>query len=258
MRYGFVLPSGTAPEQLEHAIAAEAAGWDAVFAYESAYGVDPWSLLSAMAVRTERIRLGTMLTPLPFRRPWKVASQAVTLDQLSGGRAILAVGLGATDFEIGVTGEEEDLRVRAAQLDEALDLISGLWSGRPTFHGEHYDMDLSGRGDLATTGVPVQQPRLPIWVVGLWNRPKSMRRVTRVDGIVPQGVETPDDYREMVTWLREQGVGEDFDLIAEGEDQPPDVVQQWADAGANWWLEAAWSAEDQGAIRQKIDAGPPR
>jgi alkanesulfonate monooxygenase SsuD/methylene tetrahydromethanopterin reductase-like flavin-dependent oxidoreductase (luciferase family) len=258
MRYGIVLPSGTAPEQLDHALAAEAAGWDAVFAYESAAGVDPWSLLSAMAVRTERIRLGTMLTPLPFRRPWKVASQAATLDQLSGGRAILAVGLGATDFEIGVTGEEEDLRVRAAQLDEGLDLIAGLWAGQPTFHGEHYDMDLSGRGDLATTGVCVQEPRVPIWVVGLWNRPKSMRRVTRFDGIVPQGVESPDDYREMVRWLRGEGVGETFDLIAEGEDQPPDAVQQWADAGANWWLEAAWSAEDQGAIRAKIDAGPPR
>jgi alkanesulfonate monooxygenase SsuD/methylene tetrahydromethanopterin reductase-like flavin-dependent oxidoreductase (luciferase family) len=257
MRHGFVLPSGAAPEQLGHAIAAEAAGWDAVFAYESSSGVDPWSLLSAMAARTERIRLGTMLTPLPWRRPWKVASQAATLDQLSDGRAILAVGLGAGDFELGVTGEEQDLRIRAARLDEALDLIAGLWSGQPVFHGEHYDMDLSGRSDLATTGVCVQQPRLPIWVVGLWNRPKSMHRVTRFDGIVPQGVESPDQYREMVTWLREQGVSDDFNLITEGEDQSPEVVQQWADAGANWWLEAAWSAQDQQAIRAKIDAGPP-
>ena len=257
MRFGFVLPSGTAPEQLDHAIAAEAAGWDGIFAYESAYGVDPWALLSAMAVRTERIRLGTMLTPLPFRRPWKVASQVVTLDQLSGGRAILAVGLGATDVEIGVTGEEEDLRVRAAQLDEGLDLITGLWSGRPTFRGTHYEVDLSQRGDLATTGVGVQQPRVPIWVVGVWNRPKSMRRVARFDGIVPQGVESPAEYGEMVAWLREQGVHERFDLIAEGEDQPPAKVQEWATAGATWWLEAAWSASDQQAIREKIDAGPP-
>lgn len=258
MQYGFVLPSGTAPEQLDHAVAAEAAGWDAVFAYESAYGVDPWSLLSAMAVRTERIRLGTMLTPLPFRRPWKVASQAVTLDQLSGGRAILAVGLGATDLEIGVTGEEEDLRVRAAQLDEGLDLITGLWDGRATFDGEHYRMDLSHRGDLATTGVGVQRPRLPIWVVGLWNRPRSMRRVTRFDGIVPQGVESPEDCAAMVAWLRAQGVGDGFDLIAEGEGRSAAEVQEWADAGATWWLEAAWSAEDQAGIRARIETGPPR
>ena len=71
---------------------AEQCGWDGVFVWEAAYGVDAWSLLSAIAARTERISLGTMLTPLPWRRPWKVASQVVTLDQISGGRAILAIG----------------------------------------------------------------------------------------------------------------------------------------------------------------------
>ena len=85
MRYGFVLPGGTAAEQLEQAVLADQAGWDGVFVWEAAYGVDAWSLLAAMAVRTTRVRLGTMLTPLPWRRPWKVAGQAVTLDQLSGG-----------------------------------------------------------------------------------------------------------------------------------------------------------------------------
>jgi alkanesulfonate monooxygenase SsuD/methylene tetrahydromethanopterin reductase-like flavin-dependent oxidoreductase (luciferase family) len=90
MRYGLVLPGGTATEQLEQAVLAERAGWDGVFVWEAAYGVDAWTLLGAMAQRTERLRLGTMLTPLPWRRPWKVASQAATLDQLSGGRAILA------------------------------------------------------------------------------------------------------------------------------------------------------------------------
>ena len=70
-------------------------GWDGVFVWEAGYGVDAWSLLAAMAVRTGRVMLGTLLTPLPWRRPWKVASQVATLDQLSGGRAILTVGLGA-------------------------------------------------------------------------------------------------------------------------------------------------------------------
>src|SRR5580698_9864972 len=94
-RFGVVLPGGTAAEQLAQAVLAEASGWDGVFVWEAAYGVDAWSLLAAIAARTSRIRLGTMLTPLPWRRPWKVASQAITLDQLSSGRAILAVGLGA-------------------------------------------------------------------------------------------------------------------------------------------------------------------
>jgi hypothetical protein len=119
-------------------------------------------------------------------------------------------------------------------------------------------MDLSQRGDLDTTGVPVQQPRPPIWVVGLWNRPKSMRRVTRFDGIVPQGVESPAELGEMVAWLGEHGVHDRFDVIAQGEDQPPAKVQEWADAGATWWIEAAWSAADPTALREKVDAGPPR
>ena len=96
-----MLPGGPATEQLEQAMLAEAAGWDGVFVWEGAYGVDAWSLLSAMATRTSTIALGTMLTPLPWRRPWKVASQAATLDDLSGGRAILAVGLGWAESGIG-------------------------------------------------------------------------------------------------------------------------------------------------------------
>src|SRR5688572_32619171 len=118
MKFGFVLPGGSATQQLEHAVLAERHGWDGVFVWEGAYGIDPWTLLAAVAQHTERIRLGTMLTPLPWRRPWKLASQVVTLDQLSGGRAILAIGLGAVDDALGTTGEETDRRVRAALMDE--------------------------------------------------------------------------------------------------------------------------------------------
>jgi alkanesulfonate monooxygenase SsuD/methylene tetrahydromethanopterin reductase-like flavin-dependent oxidoreductase (luciferase family) len=133
MRFGFVLPGGTAAEQLDHAVLADQSGWDGVFVWEAAYGVDAWTLLAAMAQRTTRVRLGTMLTPLPWRRPWKLASQAATLDQLSGGRAILAVGLGAVDSGLGNTGEETDRRTRAELLDEGIDLIAGLWEGRLRF-----------------------------------------------------------------------------------------------------------------------------
>src|SRR6266516_4786769 len=101
MRYGVILPGGTAIEQLEQAVLAEEAGWDGVFVWEAAYGVDAWGLLTAIAARTQRIRLGTMLTPLPWRRPWKVASQAATLHQLSGGRASVSVGLGAMATRLG-------------------------------------------------------------------------------------------------------------------------------------------------------------
>src|SRR5260221_8562283 len=117
MRFGFVLPGGTASLQVEAAVLAEQAGWDGVFVWEAAYGVDAWVLLSAMAQRTSRIRLGTMLTPLPWRRPWKVASQVATLDQLSGGRAILAVGVGAVDTYLPDTGEVTELRARAERME---------------------------------------------------------------------------------------------------------------------------------------------
>src|ERR687883_1891541 len=137
MRFGVILPGGTADQQLDLAVLAEQAGWDGVFVWEAAYGIDAWTLLAAMAQRTSRLRLGTMLTPLPWRRPWKVASQVVTLDQLSDGRAILAVGLGAVDAVLGTTGEVTDRRVRAELLDEGIDLIAGLWQGRLAFSGRH-------------------------------------------------------------------------------------------------------------------------
>jgi len=144
MLTGFVLPGGSATEQLEQAVLAEQSGWDGVFVWESAYGVDAWSLLAAMATRTERIRLGTLLTPLPWRRPWKVASQVATVDQLSGGRAILAVGLGAVDTGLPSTGEETDKRLRAIRMDEGIDLVRTLWDGGLSYHGQFYDFECEG------------------------------------------------------------------------------------------------------------------
>src|SRR6202000_1905457 len=137
IRYGAILPGGTAPEQLGQAELAERAGWDGVFSWETGYGGDPWTLLAAIAARTSRVRLGTILTPLPFRRPWKLASQVATLDQLSGGRAVVAVGVGAMDTNLPDTGEETDLKIRAARLDEGIDLIQSVWRGGGRYGGGH-------------------------------------------------------------------------------------------------------------------------
>src|SRR6266566_9122183 len=136
MRAGVVLPGGTANQQLEQAVAAEQAGWDGVFVWEAGYGVDAWTLLAAMAARTSRVRLGSLLTPLPWRRPWKVASQVATLDQLSGGRAILAVGIGAAGTGLPDTGELTGTRERAELLDEGIDLLRTLWEGGTSYHGQ--------------------------------------------------------------------------------------------------------------------------
>ncbi|MCC7106790.1 MAG: LLM class flavin-dependent oxidoreductase [Chloroflexi bacterium] len=277
MRYGFVLPGGTATQQLDQAIIADQAGWDGIFVWEAAYGEDPWALLSAMAMRTSHVRLGTLLTPLPWRRPWKLACQVATLDQLSGGRAILALGLGAVDPALGSVGEETDRKVRAERLDEGIDLIAGLWAGDLTYSGKHYNVDLAVRQDMAGLVLPVQKPRPPIWVVADWPRPKSMRRALRWDGILPMCLtetewrETePRDIGEMLRWLDEQGgVRPGFDVIMEGEtpaDDPAAAAAQvtpWAEAGCTWWLETRWStphhSEERAAqVIQRLRAGPPR
>ncbi len=276
MKFGFVLPGGSAVEQLELAVLADQTGWDGVFVWEASYGVDPWTLLAAMSQRTTNVRLGTMLTPLPWRRPWKVASQVLTLDQLSGGRAILAVGLGAVDDALGQTGEETDRRVRAERLDEGIDLVRGLLAGKKKFSGRHYSVDLSAREDLDATAAVVQRPRPPIWVVGVWPRPKSMRRVIRGDGLIPMcmgddGVRPaePSDIEEMIGWLAWTG-GErrQFDVIVEGEtpdDNPAEaaaIVTRWSDVGASWWLETRWGDPNHGPerlaqVRRRLEAGPP-
>ncbi len=224
-----------------------------------------------MAARTSRVRLGTMLTPLPWRRPWKVASQVATLDQLSGGRAILAVGVGAIATDLPDTGEVTDIRGRAERLDDGIDLMRTLWAGSTSYHGPHYDYE-TGRDDLNRACQPVQE-RIPVWVVGVWPRPKSMRRVLRCDGIIPQieveGREPgPDDARAVRDWLTAHGAGPDLDMVAEGEtpaDDPAAAAAQvapWADAGCTWWLETRWemphdSPERMREIAERIAAGPP-
>lgn len=265
MRYGFVVPGGTAPELVDLAVRAEAAGWDGLFCWEGIYGVDPWVTLGAAAVRTERIRLGTMLTPVPRRRPWKVAAECVTLDQLSGGRAILAAGIGAVDTGLGDPGEPQDRKVRGALLDESLDIIFGLWSGkRVRYSGEHY------RVDLRPGPRPIQRPRIPVWVVGAWPYPKSMRRVLRCDGLLPATPSgggkhrpvTPPDVAAMAAYVAEHRKAKTpFDIVMEGRTpggkRGAAVVGPWAESGCTWWLEAPWGASAQ-QVRDRLRRGPPR
>jgi len=269
MRFGMILPGGSAGEQLEQAALAERSGWDGVFVWEGPYGVDAWTLLGAMAVVTERVRLGTLLTPLPWRRPWKVASQVVTVDQLSGGRVILTVGLGALTPDLPVTGEVTGLRERADLLDEGLDLMRALWSGEESFHGTHYRYDVEQDDQLARAGRPVQD-RIPIWTVAVHPRPKSMRRVLRCEGIVPQydGEDVAGNLRAVRSWLAEHGAASTVDIISQGETPTGDpaaaraVVEPLRDAGATWWLETNWemphhSPERMRQVRDRLAAGPP-
>lgn len=248
MKYGVVLPGGSATEQVRLGTLAERTGWDGVFVPELAYGVDAWTLLAAIAAATSRVLLGTNLTPLPWRRPWKVAGQVATLDEMSGGRAVLGIGVGAVDPALPDTGEETDLRTRAEMMDEGLDLIRTLWSGGGSYHGRYYRYE-------APPGAAVRP--VPIWVVGVWPRPKSMRRVLRCDGIITQfsGERTPGDVRDVRAWLSERGGSPELDVVVDGETGAGDQVSAYAEAGASWWLETRWTAPGQ--IAERIQAGPP-
>jgi alkanesulfonate monooxygenase SsuD/methylene tetrahydromethanopterin reductase-like flavin-dependent oxidoreductase (luciferase family) len=270
MKMGFILPGGSAVEQVEQAVLAERAGWDGVFVWEAAYGVDAWALLAAIAVRTSRMRLGTVLSPLPWRRPWKLASQVATVDQLSGGRTILTVGIGSLAEDLPITGEVTDVRARADLMDDGINLLRALWAGIGYYEGPHYRYRCA-MDDQVKVGKPVQQ-RIPIWVVGVWPRPRSMRRVLLCDGIVPQyqleGRDGgPTDVRELRAWLSQHGARPELDVIAQGE-TPADprpasaVVRPWADAGCTWWLETRWEmphhdAERSRHVRDRLAAGPP-
>ena len=183
MKYGFVLPRGDARTAADFALAAESAGWDGFFVWEPVWGVDAWVSLTAAAMKTARIRLGTMLTPLSRMRPWKLASETATLDNLSGGRVILAVGLGAIDTGFAEFGEVTDRKQRAELLDEGLDILTGLWQGQPfNYQGKHYQIKET---TFFLPAPPVQKPRIPIWVVGAWPAQKSLRRVLKYDGLLP-------------------------------------------------------------------------
>ncbi len=268
MKMGFILPGGSATEQLDLAIHAERCGWDGVFIWEGAYGVDAWSLLAAIASRTDRIHLGTMLTPLPWRRPWKVASQAATIEQLAPGRTILTLGLGAVTEDLPRTGEIEDLRERAVLLDDGIDLMRALWAGESTYSGARYHYSVEVDDQLLVARPP--SGSIPIWVVAAWPRPKSMRRAVRCDGVVPQypGHEgSPAMAREVRQWLTSQGARDDLDVVAQGQTTPDsagvDEVAGWSEAGCTWWLETNWEMPHHAAARQlevrvRLEAGPPR
>lgn len=271
MKYGFVLPYGDARTAASLAQIAESAGWDGFFVWEPIWGIDPWVALAAAAMVTERIRLGTMLTPLAIRKPWKLASETATLDNLSGGRVILSVGLGATDTGFASFGEPIDRKTRAELVDEGLEILTGLWRGQPfNFEGKHYQLRET---KFYPPPPPVQQPRIPIWVVGAYPRQKSMQRALRFDGLLPAvmddqgklGQVTPEAIREIKAYI-DQNRAETgpYDIVQEGKtpgDSPQEaaqIVQPWADAGVTWWIEALWGEDEVEKVRERLKQGPPR
>jgi alkanesulfonate monooxygenase SsuD/methylene tetrahydromethanopterin reductase-like flavin-dependent oxidoreductase (luciferase family) len=251
---------------------AESAGWDGFFLWDAMLHdpddlpkADPWIALAAIAMSTEVIRIGPMLTPVPRRRPWKVAREAVTLDHLSGGRLILGVGLGdPSDEEFGWFGEPGvDHATRARMLDEGLAILDGLWSGKVfSFAGEFYSL-----APMTFRPTPLQSPRIPIWIGGWWPNRAPMRRAARWDGAHPNragGSMIPAEVAEIAAFIWQHRTSEDpFDLVigdypsAAPTDELIGRIESLEQAGATWWVEKL-GATSLHLAEARIRQGPPR
>lgn len=277
MKYGLLFANfgnyGDAHLLADLAQQAEEAGWSGVFlmdtlCFEDGPSCDPWIALAAMAVRTRRIALGLQVAALSRRRPWKLVREAVTLDHLSGGRLILGVGAG-TSYDPGFAafGEEMDVKKRTAMLDESLEILPGLWSGKPfSFQGEHYHID-----PITFLPPPIQTPGIPLWIGGMELGKGLIERAARFDGVVPFPADgtyanlTPEKIRELKRLLDQQRTNSrPFDIIAGGpafkavhNQRARTQLQAYAEAGATWFMEFVWGVRNLKSVRTSIQQGPP-
>jgi alkanesulfonate monooxygenase SsuD/methylene tetrahydromethanopterin reductase-like flavin-dependent oxidoreductase (luciferase family) len=268
VRYGLFLPIF---DELAHpatlarlAARAEARGWDGMFVWDHviyrapvAAATDPWIALAAMAVATEHIELGPMVTPLARRRPWIVARQAVAIDRLSGGRLVLGLGLGldSSGGELSRFGEETDDRRRAAMLDEGLAVLTALLAGDTVVHrGEHYRVD-----GVRLLPPPARPGGIPIWLGARWPNRRPVARALRHDGVFLIDTGEPADIAGLVQ--QAAALGRPFDVVVEGP--PGDGARAdaaaWREAGATWWLtDIDPFGMSVAAAEAVVDAGPPR
>lgn len=280
VKFGVVMPFGDAADIAAAAVLAESSGWDAIFAWEAVWGDDAWIALTAAAMVTDHIRLGTMLTPVPRVRPWDLASRVSSLDRLSGGRVILGAGLGALHEGWTAFEADEGRRIRVEKMDEGLAIYAGLMAGQPfSYEGTHYTVSPT---EFMLPAPPVQQPHPPVWVVGAAkvgaSRQPSLERAARWQGWLPQVVDgdwrgkprSPEELSSLADQVRltreDAGLSmEHFDICFEGEFYGADAGERdltaWAEAGATWWIEGAWDLEKglggRAELQRRIQAGPP-
>ena len=288
MRYGVYVPNfgpyGDARALADLAYEAEEAGWDGFFLWDQVSKstltptvdpmVDSWVALTAIALRTRTIRLGMLVTPLPRRRPWMVARETVSLDHLSAGRLIFGVGSGGGYFDFEALGEASDAATLAALLDEGLEVLTGLWSGEPYHHeGTAYHIK-----EAQFLPHPLQSPRIPIWVAGMWPAKAPLRRAARFDGVIPIGRDlpliamlTPSEMQEIAHYVSSQpGYTTPFEVIHSGITAGTDaahdreIVAAYQQVGVTWWVEkilperwGSWTDWPLEAMRTRIRQGPP-
>jgi alkanesulfonate monooxygenase SsuD/methylene tetrahydromethanopterin reductase-like flavin-dependent oxidoreductase (luciferase family) len=223
----------------------------------------PPGALAAVALATERVRLGPLVVSMARRRPWKVAREAVTLDHLCGGRLILGVGAGFEDSGFTRFGESADPKSKAERLDEGLAILTGLFSGEPfSFHGRQYTLR-----EMVFRPRPVNG-HIPIWVAA--NKGPAVagpvRRAARHDGILG-GIRRDNlaALRALIDAQRPAGAPLDVVVSVFDPGQPlPSArdVAAWEEAGATWLRYEVGPLGDTvdtvGYARELITNGPPR
>jgi alkanesulfonate monooxygenase SsuD/methylene tetrahydromethanopterin reductase-like flavin-dependent oxidoreductase (luciferase family) len=274
VKYGIAIPYGTARVAAELARMAEDAGWDGVFVGDAIWCEDPMIALAAAAMVTNRVRLGTLIIPMPLRRPWKVASESLAVDHLSGGRLILGLGTGAVWMGWHAFPDEvTDAKARGEMLDESIDILTLLYQRRPfDYDGKHYHLKLTQMDVQHYPPRPVQQPRIPLWVPGHWPRRKSMQRALKADGLIVEKLNaegkgeevTPADIRDVKAYVdANRTLTTPFDIVFSGRTagldgaQMKDTLLPWQEAGLTWWVEGLWGDSEEQAIA-RIRQGAPR
>jgi hypothetical protein len=273
MKFGLALPYNEVQLVAELAKLAEETGWDGCFLGDAIWCEDPMIALAAAAMTTSQIRLGTMVIPVPLRRPWKIASESIALDQLSDGRLILGLGTGAVWMGWqSFPNEVTEAKARAEMLGETIDILSLLYQSKQfDYDGKHYQLKLTLMDEIHYPPKPIQQPRIPLWVPLIWPREKSMARVLKCDGLFaekwsssgkPEEV-TPHDISEMKAYVdANRTLTTPFDIVIGGKttkldnSQQKDEIVPWIEAGATWWIEELFN-ESKEMVIERIRQGPP-
>ncbi len=277
MRLGLFLPpfqEFAEPDRVvQLARSAESSGWDGLFLWDHILAepgmaiADPWVTLAGVAMHTDRIRLGVLVSPLTRRRPWVLARQMASLDRLSNGRLIGGFGLGDDGWrEFSAFGEVEPARLRGERLDEALELLKRFLAGKAVnWSGRHFHVESP---PLLPT--PIQRP-LPLWAACRWPNRRPLERAAGVQGCFPifalerepPPPPEPRRLREVASELQRLGAAPDQDLVvryalsALSRRQARQSVADLEIAGVTWVLEAFGPGQPPAVLVEEIVAAGP-
>ena len=203
MKFGVSIPNNWGIEDPQQLLAlgslAEELGYDSLWLQDHTFNIGaikerldnrpyyhPLPFLSYLAATTQRILLGTSVLVLPTHNPVDLAKYLATLDQISGGRVTLGVGVGGEGNEFKLLGIP--VRQRGSLTDESIAIMKELWtSPYPSYHSPRWNFS-----DLRFSPKPLQKPHIPLWIGG--SSPGALRRTATVgDGWHPTAL-SPEEF----------------------------------------------------------------